>query len=96
MTARDFAAELDALAGRIGDVSRADLQTALRRAALRLRNTMQVPLDPEWEDALASVAGEMKLSRNELIRAIVKDWLIAHSYLPAHMIEEDSDVDGRA
>ncbi len=56
MTRRSFADELNSAADHIGDVNRADLQILLRRAALMLRNVEGVPLDPEWDDALRSVA----------------------------------------
>jgi len=68
----------------------------LRRAALLLRNVEGVPLDPPWEDALRSVSAEMKLTRSELIRTIVKDWLVANTYLPVSMLEEDSETEGNA
>lgn len=83
MSSRSYADELADAADRIADISRADLQIMLRRAALRLRNTTQVPLDPEWEDILQSVAADMGLARNDLIRQIVKEWLVANTYLPA-------------
>lgn len=96
MSAIDYAAQLDDAAERIADISRADLQIMLRRAALRLRNTVKVPLDPEWEDALSGIASELNVGRNDLIRQIVKEWLETNGYLPVHMIEEGDETDGRA
>jgi len=96
VTRRAFADELQDASDRIADISRADLAIILRRAALWLRNSEDVSLDPAWEDALASVAQEMKLSRGEFIRTIVNDWLVANSYLPVHLVDEDSEVDGNA
>lgn len=92
----DYAAQLDDAADRIADISRADLQIMLRRAALRLRNTVKVPLDPEWEDALSGIASELNIGRNDLIRQIVKEWLETNGYLPVHMLEEGDEADGRA
>lgn len=96
MTNRSFADELEAAAARIGDIPRADLQIMLRRAALRLRNTDQIALDPEWRDTLQSVAAELGMSQGDLVRQIVRDWLVANAYLPAHMLEEDGETAGEA
>lgn len=96
MTNRSFAEELEAAAVRIGDFTRADLQIMLRRAALRLRNTDQIALDPAWRDILQSVASELGVSKGDLVRHIVRDWLVANAYLPAHMLEEDGETAGEA
>ncbi len=96
MSAIDFAAQLEDAADRVANISRADLQVILRRAALRLRNTSQVPIDPEWEDILQSIAAETKVGRNDLVRFIVKEWLEANAYLPVHMLDEDTEPDGAA
>ena len=90
MTTLDYASQLENAADRIGEISRADLQIMLRRAALRLRNTSQVPLDPAWEDALCSIAAELKIGRNDLIRAIVKEWLETNAYLPVRILGDDT------
>jgi hypothetical protein len=96
MTTRAFADDLDDAANGIADLTHADLQVILRRAALRLRNTEQFPIDPEWEDALQCVAAELDLGRNELIRMMVQEWLEANAFLPVHMLEEDAEVSGSA
>ncbi|WP_274627575.1 hypothetical protein [Arvimicrobium flavum] len=96
MTMLSYAKELEDAAERIADISSADLQIILRRAALRIRNSAMIPLDPEWNDALDAVAGEIGVPRNEVIRSIVKDWLAGNGYLPARIIDEDSATDGSA
>ena len=96
MTRLTFAEQLEAAANLVGDTPRAELQILLRRAALMLRNIEGVSLDPEWDDALNSVAGELGLSRGELIRAVIRDWLIANAYVPVHIIDEESETDGSA
>lgn len=58
------AAELESAAGRIADVSRADLQIMLRRAALVLRNVIGVTLDPATDDSINGIAAE-----NEYVEA---------------------------
>ena len=96
MTTRAFADDLDDAANGIADLSHAELQVILRRAALRLRNTEQFSIDPEWEDALQCVAAELDLGRSDLICMMVKEWLEANGLLPVHMLEEDAGVEGAA
>lgn len=96
MTRQRFAERLEEASEQIADVPREELQILLRRAALRLRNTSGLALDPEISDILDEIAGEMQLTRNELIRSIIRDWLIGNAYLPANMLEEDGETDGEA
>ncbi|MER8444650.1 hypothetical protein NKH52_15745 [Mesorhizobium sp. M1066] len=42
----------------------------LRRAALMLRNVAGVALEPATENALNSIAAEMKIGRSDLIQSI--------------------------
>jgi hypothetical protein len=92
----DIAGQLEYSADRIGDASRADLQVMLRRAALVIRNATQIGLDAETDDALQSIAGELGMTRNDMIRHIVKEWLETNAYLPVRELGEDSEVGGRA
>ncbi|RJT32640.1 hypothetical protein D3227_26885 [Mesorhizobium waimense] len=96
MTRQSIAVELESAADRIGDMSRADLQIILRRAALMLRNVTGVPLEPATEDALNSIAAEMKVGRSYLIQVILREWLETNAYLPVREIDEDSETDGSA
>jgi hypothetical protein len=91
-----YANELDSAADRIQEISRADLQIMLRRAALRFRNAVQVPLEPELENALARITLVNDVSRGELIQSIVKDWLISNGHLVFEDVDEDSDTAGSA
>ncbi|PWJ87994.1 hypothetical protein C8D77_11383 [Mesorhizobium loti] len=95
MSRISIAQELESAADRIADMSRADLQIILRRAALMLRNMAGVPLEPPTEDALNSIAAEMKMSRPDLIAAILRDWLETNAYLPFHVFDDDTTTDGR-
>lgn len=61
MTRLSIVEELENAADSIADMSRADLQIMLRRAALMLRNVAGLPLEPATEDALNSIAAEMKI-----------------------------------
>lgn len=94
MTATDTATLLEEAADRIVDISRADLQIMLRRAALLLRNS--VSMEDDIEDALRDLAGELGKTRNDLIRFIVREWMEKNTYLPVHELDEDGDVDGTA
>ncbi|TPL49253.1 hypothetical protein FJ937_17395 [Mesorhizobium sp. B2-4-4] len=96
MTRASFAEELESAADRIADIPRADLQIILRRAALMLRNVAGVPLEPATDDALNSIAAEMKVSRSDLIQTVLREWLETNSYLPVRQIDEDSETDGSA
>ncbi|WP_352683467.1 hypothetical protein [Mesorhizobium sp. M0601] len=68
MTRLTFAEELEGAADRIADISRADVQIMLRRAALMLRNVTGIALDPKVEESLAGLAAEMEVSKSELSR----------------------------
>ncbi|TIP07824.1 hypothetical protein [Mesorhizobium sp.] len=96
MTRQSIAKELESAADRIGDMSRADLQIILRRAALILRNVAGVPLEPATEDALNSIAAEMKIGRADLIQIVLREWLETNAYLPVREIDEESETDGSA
>ncbi|MBX5190106.1 CopG family transcriptional regulator [Rhizobium sp. NZLR3b] len=96
MVRRDTATLLEDAAERIADVSRADLQIMLRRAALRLRNAAPVSLDDDVEEALRDLAGEFVVTRNDMISYIVREWMEKNTYLPVHEPDEDGDVDGTA
>ncbi|MBB5573507.1 MULTISPECIES: CopG family transcriptional regulator [Rhizobium] len=94
MTTREYAGLLEDAANRVADMSRAELQIILRRTALMLRNSASVALDGDVEDVIASIADELGMTRNDMIRYILKEWLKTNSYLP--MRELDSPVDGSA
>ncbi|MER9455559.1 hypothetical protein [Mesorhizobium sp. M0478] len=96
MTRPSFAEDLESAADRIGDISRPDLQIILRRAALMLRNVAGVSLEPATEDALNSIAAEMKVGRSEVIQIVLREWLETNAYLPVRMVDEESETDGSA
>ncbi|TIW28826.1 MAG: hypothetical protein E5V63_03745 [Mesorhizobium sp.] len=97
MSRHDIAADLESTASQIAEVSRADLQVMLRRAALMLRNVAGLVLEPSVQEALSGVAEEMGLTRADLIRTIVSDWLVANAYLPVpYALDEESAVEGNA
>lgn len=96
MTHRSYADDLESAAADIGNLSIPELQTLLRRAALRLRNAGGLALDDYVEDALAGVIRETGLSRNEVLRMIVMDWLVSYGRLPVLDLDEGSETVGEA
>jgi hypothetical protein len=50
---------------------------------------------PATEDALNSIAAEMKIGRTDLIRIVLREWLETNAYLPMRKIDEESETDGR-
>ncbi|NKL35481.1 ribbon-helix-helix protein, CopG family [Rhizobium leguminosarum bv. viciae] len=96
MTMPDMPTLLEDAADRIADISRADLQIMLRRAALRLRNAGAVSMEDDIEEALRDLASELGMTRNDMIRFIVREWMEKNTYLPVHNLDEDDDVVGNA
>jgi hypothetical protein len=96
MSRVSVAEELESAAERIAEMSRADLQIILRRAALMLRNVAGVSLEPATEDALNSIAAEMKIARSDLIQIVLREWLETNAYLPVRQMDEESETDGSA
>ncbi|PDS69212.1 CopG family transcriptional regulator [Rhizobium phaseoli] len=94
--ATDTAALLEDAADRIAEISRADLQILLRRAALLLRNSGSIAFDADIEEALRDLSGEFGKTRNDTVRFIVREWMEKNTYLPVNMLDEDGDVDGSA
>lgn len=92
----DIASRLEDAANRIADISRADLQVLLRRAALLLRNSGSIAFDDDIEEALRDLAAEFGKTRNDTVRLIVREWMEKNTFLPVHMLDEDGDVDGSA
>lgn len=96
MTMPDTAALLEDAAGRIADISRADLQIMRRRAALLLRNSGSIAFEDDIEEALRDLSGEFGKTRKDTVRLIVPEWMENNTYLPVHNLDEDGDVDGTA
>lgn len=70
---QDLAGQLEHMADHIADTSRADLQVMLRRAALMLKNAAPIGFDAEAEHAVRAISGELGMTRNDMIRQIVKE-----------------------
>ncbi|MGO8150447.1 CopG family transcriptional regulator [Rhizobium leguminosarum] len=96
MTSSDTATLFDNAADRIADISRADLQVMLRRAALQLRNAAGVSMEDDMEEVLRDLACELGMTRNDTIRFIVREWMETNTYLPVRILDEETEVDGHA
>lgn len=97
MSRHQFVHELESVADRIADASRADLQVLLRRAALLLRNVGGLSLDPKTDEVLNGLAAEMGKAKPDLVETIVDEWLVANAYLPApRQLDEETTVEGNA
>lgn len=96
MQRRTFTSELSAAADRIADITEADLAALLRRAALMLANAPGPVVEPDLAEALDSIAGEIGISRADLVGNILREWLERNAYLPVPYVEEDSETDGSA
>ncbi|TIM70584.1 MAG: hypothetical protein E5Y52_01820 [Mesorhizobium sp.] len=97
MIRETIATDLEVAADQIAEISRADLQVMLRRAALMLKNVTGLVLGPKVEEALAGLAAEMGLSKSELVRTIVGEWLMANAYLPVpYELDDESAGEGNA
>ena len=95
MSRSTFADELQQASDRIADLPRADLQVMLRRAALIIRNTGGIDLDPGVQDSLSDIAVEMGLTKSDLIKIVIGDWLIANAYVPVpRLFDEECETEG--
>lgn len=88
MTRPTFAQELEQAANRTGD---AETATLIRRAALQIKIAGSIAFDEDVEDALTIAALSGNMVRDEMIRAIMRDWLIGHGYLE-WLEEGETDV----
>ncbi|WP_258594010.1 hypothetical protein [Mesorhizobium sp. AR07] len=61
-----------------------------------LRNVAGVLLEPPTDDALNSIAAEMRACRSDLIQIVLREWLETNAYLSIHEFDDDSESDGSA
>ncbi len=93
-----FIRQMEDIADDIGSVPLSDLAVLLRRAALRLRNDKgDMALEPDMEQAIATLADALGKPKGETIRMVLRDWLTANGYLPpSHELHENTEPDGVA
>ncbi|MBD9372797.1 hypothetical protein IB238_09215 [Rhizobium sp. ARZ01] len=58
--------------------------------------TDRLLLDKDVDRALERARKELRLTRDGAIRAILRDWLEGHAYLPVRDLDEDSPTKGEA
>lgn len=90
MSHRTFANELEAAADGIADIDCGEVQVLLRRAALRLRNTASLTLDADVDEAVDLLAAELKQQQPDVLRTIVRDWLIIAGRLSGNPTDEEN------
>nr|WP_165447866.1 hypothetical protein [Rhizobium ruizarguesonis] len=49
-----------------------------------------------FDNALCNLVSEFGVTRNDMIRFIVREWMEKNAYLPVHELDEDGDVEGSA
>jgi hypothetical protein len=84
MSHRGFARELQAAANHIDDIPGHELQTMLRRAAIRLDNIGGVAFADDVNEAVLTVAAELGQHRDDVVRIIIRQWLEQNGYLLAN------------
>ena len=92
----DTANLLEDAADRISEIARQIYRILLRRAALRLRNGASLSLADNIEEVLSDLAGEFGVTRNDMIRYIIREWMEQNMYLSVHMLDEECEVEGTA
>ncbi|RNF35865.1 hypothetical protein [Paracoccus methylarcula] len=90
MTRHSLASALNIASERTGDVVDHEIAALLRRAAIRIRNSNTVMIDADVDFALAEVAFEKKIEKDELIRHILRNW-VQENYLSEITEIEDSN-----
>ncbi|MEZ0002065.1 hypothetical protein [Sinorhizobium fredii] len=52
--------------------------------------------DDDVEAALVLACEELEMTRQQLIRLIIREWLQSYGYLPIHDLDEGSEAEGSA
>ncbi|PDT50603.1 hypothetical protein CO664_25575 [Sinorhizobium sp. NG07B] len=52
--------------------------------------------DDDVETALAFASEELRMTREELMRLLVREWLESYAYLPLNDLDEGSETAGSA
>jgi hypothetical protein len=94
MSLERFIWQLEETADNIGVEQRYVLAALLRQAAIRLRNSNGVAIEPEVDFALKDIAAELGESKPDLIRHILGEWLEQYSYRQESALKEDAGPRG--
>lgn len=52
--------------------------------------------DDDVEAAIAAACEELEMTREEMIRLILREWLEQYGFLPFHELDEGSETEGSA
>ncbi|RFB79434.1 hypothetical protein [Methylovirgula sp. 4M-Z18] len=88
MTRISFIDALETASQQVGSTLDQEVAALLRTAATRIRNASTIVLDADVDFPLAEMAMEFGLSKEQLIRNILKDWVEAN-YLS---LDDDEDT----
>lgn len=94
MTRLSLASALNIASERTGDIVDNEIAALLRCAAIRIRNSNTVMIDADVDFALAEVALEMKVEKDELIRHILRNW-VQENYLSEVIEIEDNNQENK-
>ncbi|ASY61424.1 hypothetical protein SS05631_d65230 (plasmid) [Sinorhizobium sp. CCBAU 05631] len=56
----------------------------------------QLTFDDDVEAAIAAACEELDMTREEMIRLILREWLEQYGFLPVHELDEGSETEGSA
>ena len=88
-----FVELLEETANSINSTPDEDLKSIFMRAALKLRNSKGIDIDPKVDHAVTSLAAEVGVTRAELVGDIIVDWMQSNDFLPAWMNHEDREME---
>ncbi|PDT51177.1 hypothetical protein CO664_22695 [Sinorhizobium sp. NG07B] len=52
--------------------------------------------DDDVEEAIAIACEELAMTRDELIRLIIREWMEQYGFLPFHELDDGSETEGNA
>ncbi|MCA1408380.1 ribbon-helix-helix protein, CopG family [Ensifer sp. IC3342] len=52
--------------------------------------------DDDVEAAITAACEELQMTRDEILRLIIREWLEQYGFLPVHELDEGSETEGSA
>ena len=78
MSRISFAEALETASEKVGTTLNEEVAELLQSAAIKIRNSNTIVLDPDVDYSLAEMAMEFRVPKEQLIRNILKEWVEAH------------------
>jgi hypothetical protein len=78
MTRISFADALETASEQVGATLDEEVAALLRRAAIKIRNSNTVVVDADIDFSLSELAMEYRVSKDQLIRKILREWVESH------------------